>query len=222
MGSTICPNHLWMCRKSAFVITRYSRWHSVNGSTSCRRISVDLSLSSHRIEILSKLLFGSPNTSSYFNFIDTSSVDCNPFFPGKYPKNNIQTDFLSMPIAEFIVYTIVRPYNMMLVNQFHETCFVSCGKRFAIGQFIHLSPVRRRVLVSVKVWRKLETAMHILAHERCAYSGNRSVSRCARKYGMDTGHTAYWSMTKHLDIIEPHVSLLCAPRSRSNAIRAGK
>ena len=30
-----------------------------------------------------KVVFGSLKTNSFFSFIDKSSVDCNPFFPGR-------------------------------------------------------------------------------------------------------------------------------------------
>ena len=96
--------------------------------------------------------------------------------PKKYP-----TVFLSMPIAEFIMYIIVRPYKMMLINKFRETCFVSVANVSLLDMsfFCLLFDV-----ACLSPWRsggKLETSMHISAHVRCAFSANRSVSRCAKK-----------------------------------------
>ena len=39
------------------------------------------------------------------------------------------------------------------------------------------------------------------------------------KIRMDYGYRAYWSMIKYLIVIEPHVFLLCAPRSSWVALR---
>ena len=40
-----------------------------------------------------------------------------------------------------------------------------------------------------------------------------------QKIQVDVGHTAYRSMIKRLDINEPHVTLLCAPRSSWAVLR---
>ena len=61
------------------------------------------------------------------------------------------------------MYVIVRQYQMVLVNKFRETCFVSvanvslldigfCDEHCAVGYFVLLSPVQRRVLVYILVW----------------------------------------------------------------------
>ena len=173
---------LWMCRVRN-VITSTFPFAFCNGSTSRKHVSTDLSLSSSRIEIWRKLLFGCPETNSFFNFIDESSVDCNPFFPGSKILKFYPTDFFSAPIAEFIMYIVVRPCKMVLVNKFRETCFASVTNvsLLDISFFCVLFNVSR--LSSCKSGKKLETSTHVLAHERCAYSASKSVSRCAGKYG---------------------------------------
>ena len=77
---------------------------------------------------------------------------------------------------------------MMLVNKFRETCFVSMSNDslLDISFFCLLFDVA--CLSSYKSGEKLETSMHILAHERCACTANKSSSRCAGKYG--------WTMAK--------------------------
>ena len=93
------------------------------------------------------------------------------------------------------MYVIVRPYKMVLVNKFRETCFVSVVNVSLMDISFFCLLLNVACLSSYKTGERLETSMHVSAHERCACSANRCV---------DHGYTAYWSMTKRLDIIEPH------------------
>ena len=76
-----------------------------DGSTSCKHISTDFSLSSSRID-------GSPETKTRTSI---SSTNCQP---GSNILLKNTTALLSAPVAEIIMYIAVRPCKMMLVNRF--------------------------------------------------------------------------------------------------------
>ena len=67
---------------------------------------------------------------------------------------------------------------------------------------------------------KRESSKHIFAHERQADSANKAVSFfLCTKLLVNSDHTAFRSMIKRFDIIEPHVAVFCAPRLDSVILR---
>ena len=88
----------------------------------------------------------------------------------------------------------------------------SCDECCAVGYFVLLSLVQRHTLVLAEVWRKTRIVnAYFCAREISRLRQQICVPLC-KKIRMNSDHTAHWSMIERLDIVEPHVLVLCVPR----------